>query len=98
MLIETLQATGLTLLVFRVIPNLPTAAHGAALLMGTALVPAILNLVASTTNAKPKSYNARIIVLLDIFAVLAQLSAIVLWPVLTLLKSDNDLVNTSGMV
>ena len=45
MVIEGLQTMGLTLLMFRVLPQLTSAAHGAALLLGTALVPAVLNLV-----------------------------------------------------
>ena len=84
LLIETLQTLGLSLLVFRVLPRLTSAAHAAVLLMGAALIPACLNLFCPKTRER----RTHLWTLLDVLAVAFQLSAVSVWPLMKALRDD----------
>jgi chitin synthase len=85
LLIETLHSIGLCMLVFLVLPSLDHALLGLMLMLGAALVPAIFKVLVRPDYEELRPLK----IVFDILAIVAQVSAVILWPLLLLL-TDGD--------
>ena len=88
--VETLYAIGISVLVFRVFPFLPSV-HGLVLMLGVSFMPSLLKLL-----FRPEMEDRRWLkIILDIGACIVQLSVLILWPILlgTILKDSETSKN-----
>ena len=75
---ELLHSLGLGLLVFGVLPLLPTTAHRLAICTCTSLVPAVCTFSRPTSGQKPVVRG--LVLVGNVLAVVGQLSGLFVWP------------------
>ena len=76
-MIETLQAVGAGLFAFMVLPQIKVL-QGIGIFLGCGVIPAMLKLF-----IRPRGEQRRaLVIVVDVLCLLAQLSAMVVWPVL----------------
>jgi len=104
--VETFHTIGVTLFAFQVLPKLDSALHGAALMCGVGSIPALLSLLSPKekdheennqnatflTRLKKYSSTCKYIIkkALPLLAFVVQLSALIIWPVLELIRSSSQ--------
>ena len=86
LIIETLHTIGLCLLVFIVLPSLDNAVQMLMFLLGVALIPSWLKIFVRPDNEERLVLH----IILDILALLVQLSVLIVWPLVISLSPDSE--------